>query len=431
MRLTLNRLLLAFAGCLIATLGATQAYGQGGVALDFSTDPEDRGIEFFGDSEWRTGGGVNNSGYLKVTDAANGSRGAIVFPDLSEPAGSSLSSFQITADLRVGAGTDRPADGFSFNLVRPEDPLLETGGGYAASPANENDLPEEGSTTGLGIGFDEWQSGPRSPKGNAYNAFVALGDGEQLTDAQQEVFDTITEEELAYFDANGGECGPETVEVEDFEGELVDGLAFDCIGISVRVDNVLVGQAGFPTLNGELNDQSSLQTGPRGQGLEALGWSQLQIRVTPTDDEGLSNLFIAYKDRVVFDEVITYSPSPGQLVFGGRTGGANANHHIDNINIVTDFDDLTLGDFNSDGSIDLVDYQILLDNMNTGSQDTTFSDGDINFSGGIDLDDFASFRAEYAKANPNGPPLSAVPEPAAALMAIFGFLGIAGFRRRR
>ncbi len=425
MRLSFKKLTLALAGCLLAAMGATQLYAQGGVSLDFSTDPADRGVEFFGVSEWRQTGGVANSGYLKVTDAAGGERGAIVFPDLSNPAGSALSSFQISADLRVGGGTSDPADGFSFNLVRPDDPLLQDGEGYAASPANEGNLPEEGSTTGLAIGFDEWQSGARSPKANVYRAFENLEEGDSLSDADQAIFDDLTDEELAFFEANGSECGPETVEIENFEGDLVPSLAYDCIGISVRVDNILIRQAGFPVKNGELNDQQSLQTGPLGS---ELGWAKLQIRVTPTDDDGVSNLLIRYKDRTVIDETIDYRPTPGQLVFGGRTGGAWADHHIDNISIVTDFDDLTLGDFNSDGAINLDDYGILLSNMNTGGQDTTFADGDINFSGTVDLDDFVEFRSEYAKANPAA---AAVPEPSAALLTVFALIGLAGFRRRR
>jgi hypothetical protein len=81
-------------------------------------------------------------------------RGSIVFEDPT--GGLPIGGFKIRADLRVGGGTINPADGFSFNLVRPNDPLIGTGAGYAASPTGEGNLPEEGATTGLAIGFDEW-----------------------------------------------------------------------------------------------------------------------------------------------------------------------------------------------------------------------------------------------------------------------------------
>ncbi len=39
--------------------------------LDFETDPQDLGVQFFGTSEWRENGGFNDTGYLSITDAAN------------------------------------------------------------------------------------------------------------------------------------------------------------------------------------------------------------------------------------------------------------------------------------------------------------------------------------------------------------------------
>ena len=189
--------------------------------FDFNSDPSEFGLQFFGNAQWRPSNGFVNTGYLSVTDAVNGQRGAIVFPDLS---GHALQAFSVEADLRVGGGTDRPADGFSFNFARPGDPVIETGEGYAASPAAENNLPEEGTTTGVAIGFDEWQSGPAGPPG----------------------------------DNN-----------------------FDVVGMSVRLDNELVNQFPFPVLNGEVDDQESLQTGPRGVApneiQERMGWARLSV----------------------------------------------------------------------------------------------------------------------------------------------------------
>jgi hypothetical protein len=65
-------------------------------------------------------------------------------------------------------------------------------------------LPEEGTRTGVSIGLDEW-----------------------------------------------------------FSGDATPGVP-DVIGISVRVDGVLVNQTPLPTKNGDATDVTSLQTGPAG-----------------------------------------------------------------------------------------------------------------------------------------------------------------------
>ncbi len=242
--------------------------------LDFETDPEDLGVEFFGTSEWRDTDGVNNSGYLSITDALAGQRGAIVFPDLA--GGADLKAFAIEADLRVGGGTASPADGFSFNFARPDDPVLDDGEDWAASPTNEANLPEEGTTTGLGIGFDEWFSG-----------------------------------------------------------------GSDVIGMSIRIDNELKKQFGFPVLNGNVANTRSLQTGPAGvlddELQEKMGWAHLSMKLCATSPT-VKYLQVKYKDVEVFNEIVDYETSPGLLVFGGRTGDAYAYHHIDNISIRTNED---------------------------------------------------------------------------------------------
>ena len=72
------------------------------------------------------------------------------------------------------------------------------------------------------------------------------------------------------------------------------------------------------------------------------------------------------------------------------------------------------GDFNQDGTIDLADYNVLLDHFNMRGG---FGDGDMNGDGRVSLADFLRFRVAY-HAQPAGAP-AAVPEPACpALLGI-------------
>ena len=249
------------AGGVVEPVGPTFCDTSGAdVCFDFDAGSVE-GATLVGDGEIRAEGGFEG-GFLAVTDAANGQRGTVILPDVGgggqfvfggRTGGANAAHHidnleasivdgrvQISALLRVGGGTDSPADGFSFNFVRPGDPLLEgTGDGYAGI-AGEDNLPEEGSTTGLSIGFDEWQSGP------------APADSSQ------------------------------------FAGEG----AADVIGLSLRVDGVIVGQASLPTLNGAIDDPTSLQTGPN-DGSE-LGFAVLTIDA-PIEGADLSNVNVTWK----------------------------------------------------------------------------------------------------------------------------------------
>ena len=188
-----------------------------------------------------------------------------MFPLLDD--GAVIKSFRIQADVRIGGGTSSPADGFSFNLARPGDPVLDDGDGYASSPTGETNLPEEGTTTGLAIGFDEWFSG----------------------------------------------------------GE-------DVIGLSVRIDDQLIDQFGFPEFHGDFDDTASLQTGPANTDPSGLGWAPFSI-----DLDSDKNLLVTYKGVTAFDGVVNFDPGPLQPVIAGSTrSDANSAHHIDNISISTD-----------------------------------------------------------------------------------------------
>lgn len=98
--------------------------------------------------------------------------------------------------------------------------------------------------------------------------------------------------------------------------------------------------------------------------------------------------------------------------------------------LTIDFDPTNLflvGDFNSDGSIDSADYQVLADNFHTG---TTFAEGDFNFDGRVDLFDFAGFRQALEATSTAG--VAAVPEPCGAMLALVAFAVLGrGARKRR
>ncbi|MCP4194151.1 MAG: LamG domain-containing protein, partial [Planctomycetaceae bacterium] len=161
--------------------GSYCATSTADTCYDFDSD---EGVAVYGDGEVRAEGGYAG-GYLKVTDAANGQRGKVIVPDSGlggqfvfggRTGGANAAHHidnleasvadgrvDISALLRVGGGTDRPADGFSFNFVKPGDPTLaEDTNGWAGIGGEPNNLPEEGTTTGISIGFDEWQSGPNA-----------------------------------------------------------------------------------------------------------------------------------------------------------------------------------------------------------------------------------------------------------------------------
>lgn len=244
--------------------------------LDFNTDPSDQ-LEIIaagagGDTaEWRSSGGVDDSGYLSLTDAVNDARAAVIFEDPT--GGKPIEGLKFTIDCRIGGGTNDPADGFSLNIVRPDDPLLQEprGSGYAGTTdigAGETNLPEEGSQTGLGIGFDAWVSGGQ-----------------------------------------------------------------DIIGFSVRVDGEMVEQVAAGTKNGESDDVTSLQTGPQSDDADDpyadLTWQPFEAELTAA-----GALTIKWKGQTIVDALqVDYFPGPGQVVFGARTGGANQAHHFDNLSL--------------------------------------------------------------------------------------------------
>ena len=286
------------AGLLCA--GSAQAAS---VLYDFNSDPTGI-LTLYGNSVWNSTGGPGtatnaNDGYLTVTPDANSQRGAIVFADFDS--GQVVNAFTFEADFRIGNGSQRPADGFSVSYCRANDPVLTdvaASGDPSADadiwnygPNCENNLPEEGTRTGIAIGFDAWDSGGTAPYCDG------LGN------------------------ADPSNIGP------------------DIVGIDLHVDADLVAQFPMPTLNGSDTDATSLQTGPydptNPDDPNVLGWAHLKVELdAPTP--GTHTLSIWWKGTQLLNAYpVTYFPTPGRLVFTGRTGNAHEAQDVDNISIVT------------------------------------------------------------------------------------------------
>jgi hypothetical protein len=276
------RNLLVAAGALCA--GAAQAAT---VDFDFNSDPTASGLlNLYNQATWWPSGGStggSEDGFLSITDAGNGQRGVIIFNDFDD--GKVVKAFTFEADIRIGNGTENPADGFSINYARSNDPVFgDNGASWAQGQNCEANLPEEGTRTGIAIGFDAWNSG---------------GTAGSLCDVVDQ------------------SIGP------------------DVAAVTVRVDNILVNQTPLPTRNGACDDATSLQTGPfdanNPNSPDGLCWAKLKVELQES-----GQLSVWWKNRQILTNYqTTYFPSPGRLVFGGRTGDANQNQHVDNIKITT------------------------------------------------------------------------------------------------
>jgi len=126
--------------------------------FNFNTDPSAY-LDVSGSAVWSPSGGVGSAtnsddGFLIVTPAVNSQSGKIVFADFDE--GSVVQGFTFECDMRIGNGTQTPADGFSVSYCRANDPAL-TGSVWAGNG------PEEGTTTGIAVGFDAYENSTDDP----------------------------------------------------------------------------------------------------------------------------------------------------------------------------------------------------------------------------------------------------------------------------
>ncbi len=112
------------------------------IAFSFDDGTTPAGATLFGDAVIAPNGGVSDSGSLSLTTADNGKAGAMI---LAAPRGdAAVDSMTAAFALRIGPGTDVPADGFSFNW---------------ASDLPDGTFGEDGAGTGLTIAFDIFDNG--------------------------------------------------------------------------------------------------------------------------------------------------------------------------------------------------------------------------------------------------------------------------------
>ena len=113
------------------------------VNFNFNDGQVPAGTELVGTASVDTQDGVNGSGVLKLTLAENGQSGGFYIGDLD--GGKAVSGFTAAFKVRIGGGTEVPADGMSFVWA--------------------NDVPagtsfgEDGSGSGLVVSFDIYDNG--------------------------------------------------------------------------------------------------------------------------------------------------------------------------------------------------------------------------------------------------------------------------------
>lgn len=110
-----------------------------------------------------------SDGFLQLTAAVNGQNGIVVFPDFDN--GAVVQGFDFDCWVRVGNGTETPADGFSISYARTVNPLQFN------SPIPGNSDMEEGMRTGIAIGFDCYNNNTTPPDPIALDIWV---DGVQI-----------------------------------------------------------------------------------------------------------------------------------------------------------------------------------------------------------------------------------------------------------
>jgi hypothetical protein len=229
---------------------------------------------------------LTGDGFIRVADNVNSLTNNVAWDTAYSGNFSSFdASFQIR--LQAGGAANDNADGFGFMYLN-QDPHGSSGALYTSG--------EEPSGTGLGIGFDIWESGGEG--GNSVS--------------------------LHY---NGVLVGS-----VDVTGSSPNREAFLESGqpISVQVNAVAgTGSNPPPVLQPMSNFSVSATRGPATGGLRPM----VDTDMGPGVHDAFYRLTDAVNDQgnyLTFDALPNAGSRPG---FGARTGGANASHDIDNVSV--------------------------------------------------------------------------------------------------
>ncbi len=276
-------------------------------------------------------GNPPDGGYLQLNEAVANQNFGIVFPDvdlytnsLGEVISLPIKAFKIEADLRVGNGTRRPADGFSISFCRPTDialtnalrePAVYTGWAGGDSVANANSTtasgnPETGTRTGLSVSFDANQGNWVRTQSNVPTNSASTNDKEGILVRLDDV--TLTYVDMA--NRNGGCYITET------------NAADPCVTTSPAATN-------------------SLQTGPWSgasdsigdSGASDLGYANLTWQKFSVELDANRRVTVKWKGATLVNQyqLTNYPTSQGRLLLAGRNGGRYEHVHIDNVRVVT------------------------------------------------------------------------------------------------
>lgn len=311
---------------------ATAAALAGEVELNFNTDPSLSGLyNTFGVPVWRPNGGASGAdgdGYLSITDALAGQSGSLVFNDLED--GLVVKAFRFEVDLRIGGGHSNPADGFSINYASDDD-AATTGMNFAGTDGEPTPgLPEEGTRTGLAIGFDTWQSGLIGPVQDVVGLSIRV-DGALI--AQLPVPLLPDNVYLPTHGTPGNQGDAYTYDPVPYRNAAVDSANY-------------LGSMQTGAMNPDLVDQPQPiffegdTEWPRW--MENLVWERFVMELTEE-----STVMISWKGVELTPPgglPVSFSARPGRIIFAARTGDNFEAHHVDNLRLVTvPADDIILG----------------------------------------------------------------------------------------
>jgi hypothetical protein len=335
MRVQYMTKLLRIAGVLALSFGSLKAATT---TIDFNTDPT--GTDLYTEpsgatsAEWRPDGGSSGAtgdGYLALTDARGSERSQLVFKDLEN--GLVIKSFTFECDMRIGGGTTPPADGFSINYCNVDDPTV-TGGEFAASDT-EGNLPEEGTQTGLAIGFDTWQSG-NVLNGGTVQDIAGLSirvDGKLLAQLPLPL--------------RPGNIYLPTMPLPGAQGTQYEYNRDGFINLATNDANynlsMQTGALSDLDLNGDGVVDAADATTPQpfywddpvtwAQWIKNLKWEHFKAEL---DDSGHVKIFWKGQEVTPAGGLATgFTPRAGRIVLGARTGGSWEATHIDNIKLTT------------------------------------------------------------------------------------------------